>query len=88
VRRQLEPVAEQDGDRVVFLVLERLGAHRDQGVVGEQGDDLVDVATLISVREAPDQLALAGGVGPRRTLAVGGRQPRFEGWLVRAAGRP
>jgi len=38
-----------------------------------------DVAALIGVGEAPDQLALAGGVAPRRALAVGGRQPRFEG---------
>ena len=76
---QLEPVAEQCGDRVGSLVLERLRWHRDQGVVGQQGDDLVDVATLIGVGETPDQLALAGGVGQRRALAVGGRQPRFEG---------
>jgi hypothetical protein len=52
--------------------------HLEQGVVGEQRDDLVDVTALDGVGEAPDQLALAGGVRPWRALAVGGRQARSE----------
>jgi len=63
----------------VSLVLERLRRHREQGVVGEQVDDVVDVAALDGVGEARDQLALAGGVRPRGAVAVGGRQARFEG---------
>src|SRR5215217_1020015 len=74
----LGSVTQEDGDRLVSLVLERLGRHREQGVVGEQGDDLVDVAAVDGVREPPDQSALAGGVRPRRVVPVGGRQPRLE----------
>ena len=81
-------VAQERGDRLVALVLERLGRHREPGVVGEQRDDAVDVAALHGVGEAPDQLALARGVRQRRALAVGGRQPRCRASPGRAAARP
>src|SRR5215211_7594315 len=71
---QLCAVAKEGGNRLVALVLERLGRHRDQRVVGQQRDDAVDVATLDGVGKAPDQLALAGGVRQRRAIAVGGRK--------------
>jgi hypothetical protein len=44
----------------------------------EQGDHGVEVAALDGVGKAPDQPALAGGVGLRSVFAVGGRQPRPE----------
>jgi hypothetical protein len=66
----------EGGDRPVALVLERLRRHREQGVVGEQGDEVVDVAALDGVGEAPDQVAFAGGVRPRSAVAVGGRASR------------
>ena len=56
---QLRAVAQEGGDRIVALVLERLRWHREQGVVGQQGDDLVDFAALDGGGKARDELALA-----------------------------
>ena len=72
---QLRAVAEEGGDRLAALVLERQGRHREPGVVGEQRDHAVDVAALDRVGEAPDELALAGGVGrgARSRSAAGSR---------------
>jgi len=75
---QLRAVAKEGGDRLVALVLERLGRHRDRGIVGEQGEDVVDVAALDGVGKAPHQVALAGRVRHRRAIAVGGRKPPPE----------
>ena len=56
---QLSALTEEGGDRVVALVLERLGRHRQHGIVGQQGDDVVDVTALDRVGEARHELALA-----------------------------
>jgi hypothetical protein len=44
-------VAQKGGDRLVSLVLERLGRHRHQGVVGAQSEDVVDVIALNGIGE-------------------------------------
>ena len=72
---QLLSLAQEGGNRPVALVLEWLGRHREQGVVGEQGHEIVDVAALDGIGEASDQSALAGGVRLRRAFAVGGWTP-------------
>ena len=72
---QLLSPAQEGGNRPVDLVLEWLGRHREQCVVGEQGDEVVDVAALDGIGETSDQSALAGGVRLRRAFAVGGRKP-------------
>ena len=75
---QLGPVPQEGGDGVAAPVLERLGRHREQGIVGEQRDHRVDVTVLDGVGEAADQLAFGGGVRPGRALAVGGRETLAE----------
>ena len=56
---KLGPVAQEGGDRLVPLVLERLGRHRQQGVVGQEGDDLVDFSALDGGGKARNERALA-----------------------------
>ena len=63
---------------IAALVLVGLGRHRQPRVVGEQGDDAVDVAGLDRVGEAADDLALALGVRQRRPFAPGRGQARLE----------
>jgi hypothetical protein len=67
-------VVQEGADRDPALVLVRLGRHRQPGVVGEQGDDGVDVADLERVREAADDVPLELGVRERRAFASGGGQ--------------
>lgn len=55
-------VVQEGADRVVALVFVGLGRHGQPGVVGQQGDDGVDVARLEGVREAADDVPLARGV--------------------------
>jgi hypothetical protein len=52
-------VAEEGGDRLVAVVLERQGRHREQGIVGEQRDHPVDIAALDRAGEASGEFALA-----------------------------
>jgi hypothetical protein len=58
-----ERVAEEGGDRVVPLILERLGRHGHPGVVGEQGEEVVEIAGLEGVGEARHHLTFVRGAG-------------------------
>jgi alpha-1,2-mannosyltransferase len=56
-------------DRVAPLVHERQRRHRERDVLGQQGDDGLDVAALVSLGEPGDDLPLTrrGGQGQPRT---------------------
>jgi hypothetical protein len=62
----------------VALVLVGLGRHSHPGVVGEQGDDGVDVAAFVGGGEAADELALALGAGRRSALQFASRHVFVE----------
>src|SRR4051812_23844766 len=71
-------VAQERADRHRPLILVGLGRHRQPGVVGEQGDDGVDVARLDRVGEAADDVAFALGARERRPLTSAGGKARVE----------
>jgi hypothetical protein len=71
---EVEPPAgrhrgEETGDGGGPLVLERLGRHRQPGVVGEQRHDTLYVAALEGVGEARHELALVARVRQRHLFA-------------------
>src|SRR4029453_12631253 len=66
------PMLEEEGDGRLALALERIGRHRQPGVVGEQGDDGCSVSALERLREAADDLALLRRVREWRMRWVDG----------------
>ncbi len=75
--RQIGARSQELADRRAALVLVGLGRHPNPRVVGEQGDDRVDVAALERLAEAVEQLPLGGRVRQR---------PRLRSLLDRRAG--
>src|SRR5215831_3035817 len=77
--------------QLTALVLQRDRRHAQQDVVGEQGDEGVDVAGVVSAGEPGDELAFGGRIGRRGRVAVFRRRElaleRGAGPLERAGHR-
>ena len=57
------------GGQVAALVLQWMRWHRQRDVLGEQGDDALDIANLVGAGEALDEPTLLGGARTRGRLS-------------------